>query len=69
MNKDERLAKAIDLIKAFVANEQSYQNMLDWKETETYRQAQQFLQESDYPSCEDCEDCGFYHPGGSCLDS
>lgn len=46
MNKDERLAKAIELLKAFVANELVYQNMLEWKETETFREAQSFLQES-----------------------
>lgn len=57
MNKDERLAKAIELLKAFVANEQCYQNMLEWTETETYRQAQAFLQEDVNPSaCERLRD-------------
>jgi len=66
MSKDPRLAKAIELLKAFIANEQVYQDMLDWKETETFRQAQQFIQEQEFPSC---EACGFYHPNGSCQDS
>lgn len=64
---DECLAKAIELLKAFIACEQFYQSMLNWDETETYREAQAFIQQNVEPPT--CKECGFHHPGGTCLDS
>jgi hypothetical protein len=53
----------LELLKAFVAAEQLGEEV----HVQDYCKAQMLIQKHDRPSV--CKYCGFYHPGGSCLDS